>query len=354
MNSNSPVGQATMSSVVVLALHVEPSSSPSASTAAVIGSLTEPSLPAGVHVTSQTERTLIAVIDEGSGCVAVDLAVRGLAVATRTGGQARAALVAGNLVRIETEDVVQYVGATLERAPQLADIAAAGTILLDDQSARLTGATAAPRPLLSETRSVVLDGEIALAYHELFWEHHGPGMLAAASQPPSRSKEAREAPAEGEPSSPERLSRWLRGAVMRIGPKFGFIEDQNGCLYYFQQRNLTVDLPVRRGMRVIFRALPPARGTQEKRAEDIFVIDSMMDGVLERVNPKGWGLLKLDCHNGLEHRLYLPNVGGRGFGSGQRLRCRIGANELGPLGYQVEVATELPPTRAPEPAVVTT
>ncbi|WP_027481866.1 hypothetical protein [Deinococcus pimensis] len=100
-------------------------------------------------------------------------------------------------------------------------------------------------------------------------------------------------------------------------------------------------------MRVVFRSLPPARGTQEKRAEDVFVIDAFVEGVLERVNPKGWGLLRVDCANGLEHRMYLPNVASRGFNTGARLRCRVGVNDLGPIGYQVEAA---PPAAAEAPA----
>lgn len=304
-----------------------------------------------VVVLTETVRVLRSAAQDGWTCAAV--------LATGRVGQLH---IGGQPSRV--------IGAALDRARLMAGTLRArpGVLLADEDAARLCGLQTSAAPLLGPRLSLDLPGGASVACAEVLWDRLRPGDLTPGEETlPQRAANAsvagqgrvvqsRPGLATAAPggdarpkSRPARsaapavtaaqttradtpLSRWVRGTVLRTGRTFGFLEDMDGQIYYFQPRNMAVDAPLRRGARVVFRVLPAMRGASELRAEDVFVIDAVASGVLERVHPKGWGLVRLDCHNGLEHRLFVQNSAGPGWRVGRTVSCRIGANRQGPVG----------------------
>jgi cold shock CspA family protein len=141
--------------------------------------------------------------------------------------------------------------------------------------------------------------------------------------------------------SQAQVSTWWRGTILRIGEKFGFITAQNGEVVYFQPSNLAILTDLSRGAEVIFKRFPPAKGAQAARAEDVFVVNATATGRLESVNKKaGWGLVKLDCHNGLSQRLVVLGIRSNDFSKGKQISFRIMLNNRGPVGVSPSLLLE--------------
>ena len=256
----------------------------------------------------------------------------GAAILAKIGGASCAAAVAyGNLVHFETADHgVDYLGAPLERAFTLARAANSGALFVDEAVILATAISDVESAL--NRRAETLLGErgehqlaglpgVTVAY-ELLWNEARVG-LKKMREPLSSAASV---------GAAVNANKWVTGVVSSLGSKFGFITDRAGTPHYFQTRNLASAATLKRGSRVVFRALPALRGAKEPRAEDIFVLESEVQGVISRVNPAGWGFLKLQCENGLEHNLFMLGLG-KGFAVGQAVRCRIGVNERGPMGH---------------------
>jgi hypothetical protein len=233
----------------------------------------------------------------------------------------------GDLAHFETaEHGVDYLGTPLERAYALAKAANLGALFVDEAVilasaiADVERALGKPAEVLLGTRGQLqlegLSGE-TIAY-ELQWSEARAGL---------RVQRATDT-AAGSPNA----NKWGTGVISSLGSKFGFIVDRAGTPHYFQSRNLACGANLRRGSRVVFRSLPPLRGAKEPRAEDVFVLESEVQGVISRINAAGWGFLKLHCENGLEHNLFMLGLT-KGLQVGQIVRCRIGVNERGPMGY---------------------
>lgn len=346
-------GRAQTQPALVLTLGATPNL---AAVRALLGTL---AWPAGDEAAGDPGR-LTLVFPGHPAAEVLDSLVRLLKLAAAQNLPCSAALVSGEVLSLQAAgQAARFVGAALDRAGQLADLAGPGRLLADPASLATAGVLATAPAWLGEARQDPVSGAAdALTYHEVGWLIY---ERPTPAQPSARPRRARAAPAQldaagedtaqpasGAPSrrpaaAPARDARartepsqtsWIRGTILRLGRRFGFIEGAGGQLYYFQPSNLTLDAPLRRGGRVVFRALPPLRGTQEPRAEDVFVLDAVAEGVVERLDPRGWGLLRLDCKNGLEHRLFIQNLGAAGVRAGQTVRCRLGANRMGPVGYE--------------------
>ncbi|PNY79652.1 hypothetical protein CVO96_16950 [Deinococcus koreensis] len=307
---------------------------------------------------------LTLVFDENQATAAVEGIVATLRASAQDGWSCGAVLAAGRLGCLLSEgQPPRFVGAALDRAARLLGGAGRpGTLLCDADSARLSGLLDTSAPLLGAQQSLVAAGDAELIWYDVLWDRLRPGDLqapapiaqaparptTAASPAPPRARQRRETGETVPPGPAGRedtpLSRWVRGTILRTGRNFGFIEDTSGQIYYFQPRNMAVDAPLRRGARVVFRILPALRGAAELRAEDVFVIDAVVRGVLERTSPKGWGLVKLDCLNGLEHRLFVQNALNPGWRAGLTVACRIGANRQGPVGIPLQGVADPAPT----------
>jgi len=308
-----------------------------------------------------TERGgLTWVYGEEQALSVLEGAVKMLRAAAQDGWPCTAAMATGRIGRLQSPgQPPRFVGAALDRAALLQGLLQdrPGTLLCDEEAARLSGVQASAAPIMGARLPFGPPGDETQICYEVLWDRLRPGDLCApraqvtrvpATRPrarPTRAETAMSAtpvPADAVRADTP-LSRWVRGTILRTGRTFGFIEDPAGLVYYFQPRNVAIDASLRRGARVVFRILPAMRGASELRAEDVFVLDAVTSGVLERVNPKGWGLVRLDCQNGLEHRLFVQNAAGPGWRVGRTVSCRIGANRQGPVGLPVtDVASARP------------
>ena len=271
-------------------------------------------------------QSVFVIFDASRG---VDAISAGAALLAKTGAACAAAVSYGDLAHFETADHgVDYLGAPLERAYALAKAAKPGALFVDEAVILASAMGDVERALGKNAELLLgargqhqlegLDGE-TVAY-ELLWSETRAGLRMGHGDASASTAGAVSA------------NKWVTGVISSLGSKFGFIVDRAGVAHYFQSRNLAAGTGLRRGSRVVFRPLPPLRGAKEPRAEDIFVLESEVHGVISRINAAGWGFLKLHCENSLEHNLFMLGLT-KGLVVGQSVRCRIGVNERGPMGY---------------------
>ncbi len=263
-----------------------------------------------------------------------------------------AAIAHGELVHFETADRgVDYLGAPLERAFALTRAAQAGALVADESLLLATAMSEiaatmnrSAELLLGSRHELSLEGlPDPLTAYELLWSETRFGWRSQGNKPGRDAAEAASvAPIVNQ-------NRWVTGVVSSLGSKFGFIVDRTGTPHYFQTRNLARANDLRRGSRVVFRALPALRGAKELRAEDVFALESEIHGVISKLNPAGWGFVKITCDNELEHNLFTLGIS-KTLVVGQAVRCLIGVNERGPMGYRLEPLEETDAVVEPLPA----
>jgi hypothetical protein len=270
-------------------------------------------------------QSVFVIFDASCGADAISA---GADLLRKTIAPCAAAISYGDLAHFETADHgVDYLGAPLERAYALAKAANPGALFVDE-AVILASAIGDVESALGKNAEVLLGvrGQYQLegleretVAYELLWSEARAGVRVQRSASDTAANLAN-------------ANKWVTGVISSLGSKFGFIVDRAGVAHYFQSRNLAAGANLRRGSRVVFRALPPLRGAKEPRAEDVFVLESEVNGVISRINAAGWGFLKLHCENGLEHNLFMLGLT-KGLAVGQSVRCRIGVNERGPMGY---------------------
>ncbi len=299
----------------------------------------------GGDVLKHADRSVFIAFDLEQATEAINCAIRLHTHAREHNLRFSAAIASGAMTWFETpERGTDYLGATLDHAASLSRAANARAIFVDAATAqaaalaKLEIAQDVARERLSEAQTIRLSERAEpITYFELLWSDEAFGVRPAfisALQEQNTTKDVNPA-------------AWHKGVISRIGPKFGFISDDAGELYYFQSRNLAVTAALKRGARVLFHALPPLRNTKEKRAEDVFVMDAIAEGRLTRIGPKGWGFIKLECQSNLEHNLFTLGITGEHWTVGQQVRCRIGTNDRGPVGLQPEAVAGEPTERKP-------
>ncbi len=248
----------------------------------------------------------------------------------------------GEMIWFQTaQQSVDYLGEPLRRARELSLLGAKGAVFCDAQIA----ANFAFENWYHHFDANPRANQKASDYVELIWAEQAFGLRQRAV---SRvAKTVVETPAiktsneTTQVSNQSQVSTWWRGTILRIGEKFGFITAQNGEVVYFQPSNLAILTDLSRGVEVIFKRFPPAKGAQAARAEDVFVVNATATGRLESVNKKaGWGLVKLECHNGLSQRLVVLGIRSNDFYKGKQISFRIMLNNRGPIGISPSLLLE--------------
>lgn len=339
--------------IVVLNLTDAPVTTGDAALAKLYDLVLEVAPEIGGDVLKQADRSVFVAFDLERATEAINCAIRLHTHAREHGLRFGAAIASGALTWFETpERGTDYLGAPLGHATSLSRAANARAIFVDAATAqaaalaRLEIPSDAGGERLSEAQTIRLSERAEpITYHELLWGNEAFGVRASFIS----------ALQEQNPTKDVNPAAWHKGVISRIGPKFGFISDDAGELYYFQSRNLAVTAALKRGARVLFHALPPLRNTKEKRAEDVFVMDATAEGRLTRIGPKGWGFVKLECQSNLEHNLFALGITGEHWTVGQRVRCRIGANDRGPVGLQPELIADKdrPEVKRSKPSKIT-
>jgi cold shock CspA family protein len=255
----------------------------------------------------------------------------------------------GQMIWFQTaQQSVDYLGEPLRRARELSLLGAKGAVFCDAEIA----ANFAIENQYHSFDSGARGNQKVSDYVELIWADQAFGLRQRAVSRVARttletpaktsSSEAVQANTSNQAQiSQAQVSTWWRGTILRIGEKFGFITAQNGEVVYFQPSNLAILTDLSRGAEVIFKRFPPAKGAQAARAEDVFVVNATATGRLESVNKKaGWGLVKLDCHNGLSQRLVVLGIRSNDFSKGKQISFRIMLNNRGPVGVSPSLLLE--------------
>ncbi len=260
----------------------------------------------------------------------------------------------GQMIWFQTaQQSVDYLGEPLRRARELSLLGAKGAVFCDAEIA----ANFAIENQYHSFEANPRGNQKVSDYVELIWADQAFGLRQRAvsrvaktlvETPPVKtsSSEALQTSSGNQAQvSQNQVSTWWRGTILRIGEKFGFITAQNGEVVYFQPSNLAILTDLSRGAEVIFKRFPPAKGAQAARAEDVFVVNATATGRLESVNKKaGWGLVKLECHNGLSQRLVVLGIRSNDFSKGKQISFRIMLNNRGPVGVS--------PSLMPEPELL--
>jgi cold shock CspA family protein len=252
----------------------------------------------------------------------------------------------GQMIWFQTaQQSVDYLGEPLRRARELSLLGVKGAILCDAEMTQNSPVNHKYVGLQIAARGNQKSQDLL----ELVWSEQAFGLRTrVSSRTPQALVETQITQTTAEPNQTNlakanQVSTWWRGTILRIGEKFGFITAQNGEVVYFQPSNLAILTDLNRGVEVIFKRFPPAKGAQAARAEDVFVVNATATGRLESVNKKaGWGLVKLDCHNGLSQRLVVLGIRSNDFSKGKQISFRIMLNNRGPIGVSpVLVESEL-------------
>lgn len=242
----------------------------------------------------------------------------------------------GEMIWFQTaQQSVDYLGEPLRRARELSLLGAKGAVFCDAEIATSFAIERQYHTFDSNPRA----NQKVSDYVELIWADQAFGLRQRAVsrpvKPPAETPAAKNTSeaSQANTGNQSQVSTWWRGTILRIGEKFGFITAQNGEVVYFQPSNLAILTDLSRGAEVIFKRFPPAKGAQAARAEDVFVLNATATGRLESVNKKaGWGLVKLDCHNGLSQRLVVLGIRSNDFSKGKQISFRIMLNNRGPIG----------------------
>jgi cold shock CspA family protein len=244
----------------------------------------------------------------------------------------------GEMIWFQTaQQSVDYLGEPLRRARELSLLGAKGAVFCDAEIAEQHAVKNQYHTFEASPRSNQKESN----YVELIWADQAFGLrqraVSRVAKPVVETPTAKTA----NESNQAPVSTWWRGTILRIGEKFGFITAQNGEVVYFQPSNLAILTDLSRGAEVIFKRFPPAKGAQAARAEDVFVVNATATGKLESVNKKaGWGLVKLDCHNGLNQRLVVLGIRSNDFSKGKQISFRIMLNNRGPIGVSPSLLLE--------------
>jgi cold shock CspA family protein len=250
----------------------------------------------------------------------------------------------GQMIWFQTaQQSVDYLGEPLRRARELSLLGAKGAVFCDAEIAQLHALKNQYHSFEANPRSNQKESN----YVELIWADQAFGLrqraVSRVAKPVVETPAAKTSSETSQASNnnPTQVSTWWRGTILRIGEKFGFITAQNGEVVYFQPSNLAILTDLSRGAEVIFKRFPPAKGAQAARAEDVFVLNATATGRLESVNKKaGWGLVKLECHNGLSQRLVVLGIRSNDFSKGKQISFRIMLNNRGPIGVSPSLLLE--------------
>jgi cold shock CspA family protein len=248
----------------------------------------------------------------------------------------------GQMIWFQTaQQSVDYLGEPLRRARELSLLGAKGAVFCDAEIAELHALKSQYHSFEANARG----NQKVSDYVELIWADQAFGLrqraVSRVAKPVVETPTVKTPSESSQASNQTPVSTWWRGTILRIGEKFGFITAQNGEVVYFQPSNLAILTDLSRGAEVIFKRFPPAKGAQAARAEDVFVLNATATGRLESVNKKaGWGLVKLECHNGLSQRLVVLGIRSNDFGKGKQISFRIMLNNRGPIGVSPSLLLE--------------
>jgi class 3 adenylate cyclase len=255
----------------------------------------------------------------------------------------------GEVVEFDTpQGAKDYIGTVVDKAFRLCSAANAKAIFVDTETVSAAAmnrirsrlGAIAPRRTPAEYQgpdeSVTVKGfSRPVAYHEIMWGNtrygvSSPFVTKLSSQQaaaPSPSFVAAETPAG---------TQWRRGRIISLSDRFGFIRSEGEDFWFNQNSLFRRALQVELNNEVWFIPADPFPGAKARRAIDIVALGTVLDGKLERVNPKGFAFVLCANERGESRKIfvYLGDVGG--WSAGMQIEFKVGENKFGFAGVEAK------------------
>ena len=134
-------------------------------------------------------------------------------------------------------------------------------------------------------------------------------------------------------------TEWHFGEVFRWGPNsdFGFIKSKGEDFYFNEGHLFSETSEPQEGDRVVFHVLAPVADGKSRRASQIFVHGEQLQGKVEKIFEKGFGFVQIEGQHGNRHTLFVFTRDVPDLSIGSTVRCRVGENDRGPIGVDLEV-----------------
>jgi class 3 adenylate cyclase len=278
------------------------------------------------------------------------------------------AIAYGEVVEFETpEGGKDYIGTVADRAFRLCSAANAKAIFVDADTVSaasmnrvhsLAGAIPPkrkPADYQGPEQSIKAKGFIhPVAYHEILWGSArysvSPSFATnlssqqSAQRPPMTARAvlpSRVARAGGSNPTPPAAAGWLMGRVRTLNERFGFVIVPDGEEFWFNADHLFRRSAVPRlGQDVWFVPADPLPASRNRRATDVVGFGAVLDGVLERVMPQGYGFVLAQSERGEMYQIFLSLGDASGWEAGMRVEFTVGSNAKGIAGYDPQVLDE--------------
>jgi class 3 adenylate cyclase len=271
----------------------------------------------------------------------------------------------GEVVEFETPfGTKDYIGSVADRAFRLCSAANSMAVFVDTEmvmTAAMNRVTSqagmvAPRRKAVEYRGVeqaikAKGFKSPVPYHEIWWGKDLYGVSApfvtdlSGQQPGPRS-----IPSDFRFSPPAAFKTgtrdvWVRGRVQSVNDVYGFVQAQAGEQFWFNSDHLfrRGQLP-NRGEEVWFIPADPFPGKPNRRATDMIAFGALLDGVVEKLMPGGFGFVLCDTDSG-ERRQIFVLTRDTALERGMRVEFVVGENPKGLAGYEPRVLDADGPSR---------
>lgn len=275
----------------------------------------------------------MAVFTEDNAAEAINWAIRVQEALAEARGERRVScdcsvgIAYGEVVEFDLPGMPEYkdyIGTVVDRAFRLCAAANANAIFVDLDTItaaamnRVTSRVGATYPKRKAAEyqgpmeSVRAKGfSKPIEYHEILWHTSRFSVRPATATDLSRKESVPEhgtpiAPAPGVQPRPESAeSPWRSGFVTNWDQNrdFGFVKSNEEEFYFNSSLLFRHTQPVQRGDEVWF--IPTDAKQKNRLAKDLISIGAMLDGRIDRVNPKGFCFVVSQADSGEQYRFFI-------------------------------------------------
>jgi len=176
-------------------------------------------------------------------------------------------------------------------------------------------------------------------YHEIWWDKDKYGVSAQFVTGTTNSRLKETAPRQPRPTTVGETPahEWLHGSVKRWGADYGFITDGREDFYANNDYIFHAGFEVEENAKVVFTPLESLAPGKSRRADNVFVVGQDLQGVVTKVDPRGFGFGTVTGQGGREHDLFLLVKDVPELKAGDHFECTIGRNPKGPIGEKVRI-----------------
>lgn len=266
----------------------------------------------------------------------------------------------GEVVEFETPDGARdYIGTVVDKAFRLCSAANAKAIFVDTDTADAAamnkvrsrvGLSTAPKRKVAEYQgpeeSVTAKGfSRPIPYHEILWAttRYGvsPPFVTDLSSKPPKPFQPRPSTVPPVAAVAATEAGWVRGRVKVVSDRFGFICNALGEEFWFNSDHLfRRALPVKQGDEVWYIPGDAFPGGRHRRAIDVIALGAVLDGVVERVRPEGYGFAMCLTDRGEARQIFIGLGDASAWSSGAGIEFKVGENKKGIAGFDARPKTQ--------------